>query len=235
MKIIESIMKRNPCYKANKKITVKGFMLHSVGCSQPSASVFIKNWDKESCDDACVHAFIDGNTGDVYQTLPWNHRGWHAGGSANNTHIGVEMCEPDSITYTGGANFVIKDEAKTKEVVIRTYNSAVDLCAKLCKDYSLNPLETGVVVSHAEGYKRGIASNNADPTHLWARLGLGYTMETFRNDVHNKMRSINDTKNNKSVKYLVQVGAFSNKSGAETRLEEAKKAGFKDAFIKVVE
>ena len=29
--------------------------------------------------------------------------GWHGGGSSNNTHIGVEMCEPACIKYTGGA------------------------------------------------------------------------------------------------------------------------------------
>jgi hypothetical protein len=29
--------------------------------------------------------------------LPWDHRGWHAGGSANNTHIGFEICE-DGLT-----------------------------------------------------------------------------------------------------------------------------------------
>ena len=54
-------------------------MLHSVGCAQPSASVFIKNWNSASYDRACVHGFIDGNDGTVYQTLPWDHRGWHAG------------------------------------------------------------------------------------------------------------------------------------------------------------
>ena len=26
-------------------------------------------------------------------------------GSGNNTHIGVEMCEPASIRYTGGSSF----------------------------------------------------------------------------------------------------------------------------------
>ena len=29
---------------------------------------------------------------------------WHAGGSANNTHIGVEMCEPATLHYTTGAH-----------------------------------------------------------------------------------------------------------------------------------
>ena len=74
MKLIESIMTNNPCYKAGKKITVLGLMLHSVGCSQPKALAFINSWNKSSYDRACVHTFIDGNDGTVYQTLPWNHR-----------------------------------------------------------------------------------------------------------------------------------------------------------------
>ena len=94
---------------AGRKITVKGLMLHSVGCPQPRASVFINSWNSPSYSNACVHSFIDGNDGTVYQTLPWNHRGWHCGsgskGSGNNTHIGVEMCEPACVKYTGGSSF----------------------------------------------------------------------------------------------------------------------------------
>ena len=101
MKLKESILTKNPCYTAGRKITVKGLMLHSVGCSQPKASVFINSWNRASYNNACVHAFIDGNDATIYQTLPWNHRGWHCGsgskGSGNNTHIGVEMCEPACI------------------------------------------------------------------------------------------------------------------------------------------
>lgn len=58
MNLVESILTKNPCYTAGKTITVKGLMLHSVGCAQPSASVFIKNWNKESYSSACVHAFM---------------------------------------------------------------------------------------------------------------------------------------------------------------------------------
>ena len=105
MKLVQSLLTKNPCYTAGRKITVKGLMLHSVGCPQPKASVFINSWNSPSYDNACVHGFIDGNDGTVYQTLPWNHRGWHCGsgskGSGNNTHIGVEMCEPACIKYTG--------------------------------------------------------------------------------------------------------------------------------------
>lgn len=83
MKLVESILTKNPCYTAGRKITVKGLMLHSVGCPQPKASVFINSWNSASYDRACVYAFIDGNDATVYQTLPWNHRAGMAGGSSN--------------------------------------------------------------------------------------------------------------------------------------------------------
>ena len=180
MNLIQSILTNNPCYKTGRKITVKGLMLHSVGCPQPSAAVFVRNWNKASYDRACVHGFIDANTGDVYQCLPWNHRGWHGGGSSNNTHIGVEMCEPACIKYTGGATFTCSDPATAKAAVDRTYKAAVELFAMLCKQFNLDPLKDGVILSHKEGCARGIASNHGDPEHLWNQLGTGYTMNGFR-------------------------------------------------------
>lgn len=53
MKIVQRMMKENPCYKAGRKIKVKGVMLHSVGCPQPKASVFIQSWNRASFDRAC--------------------------------------------------------------------------------------------------------------------------------------------------------------------------------------
>ncbi len=187
MKLVESILTRNPCYTAGRKITVKGLMLHSVGCPQPKASVFINSWNSASYGRACVHGFIDGNDGTVYQTLPWNHRGWHCGGSGNNTHIGIEMCEPACIKYTSGSNFACSDKAAARAVAKRTYEAAVELFAMLCKKYSLDPLADGVIVSHREGHSRGIASNHGDPEHLWDGLGMGYTMDGFRRAVKAKM------------------------------------------------
>ena len=191
MKLVESILTNNPCYKAGRTITVKGLMLHSVGCSQPNAQVFINSWNSSSYDRACVHGFIDGNTGTVYQTLPWNRRGWHCGsgsnGSGNNTHIGVEMCEPACIKYTGGSSFTCSDLATAKASAKCTYEAAIELFAMLCQKYSLNPTADGVILSHKEGHSRGIASNHGDPEHLWNGLGMGYTMDTFRAAVKAKM------------------------------------------------
>ena len=191
MKLVQSILTKNPCYTAGRKITVKGLMLHSVGCPQPKASVFINSWNSPSYNNACVHGFIDGNDGTVYQTLPWNHRGWHCGsgskGNGNNTHIGVEMCEPACIKYTGGSSFTCSDKTTAKAVTKRTYESAVELFAMLCKQYNLNPTADGVIISHKEGHSRGIASNHGDPEHLWNGLGMGYTMDGFRKAVKAKM------------------------------------------------
>src|SRR5574344_2301083 len=120
MKLVQAIRTKNPCDTAGRKITVKGLMLHSVGCPQPKASVFINYWNSASYDRACVHGFIDALDGTIYQTLPWNHRGWHAGGAANNTHIGVEMCEPACIKYTGGSTFICSDLATAKASAKRT-------------------------------------------------------------------------------------------------------------------
>ena len=93
----------------------------------------------------------------------------------------------------------------------------------MCETYDLDPLQDGVIISHAEGYKRGVASNHGDPTHLWDRLGTGYTMDGFRKDVKAKM---------KKTLYRVQVGAFANEQNAKNLLAKLKKAGF-EGFINI--
>lgn len=235
MQIKETILTKNPCYTAGRKITVKGLMLHSVGCPQPSALVFVNNWNKSTYDRACVHAFIDGNTGVIYQCLPWSHRGWHGGGASNNTHIGVEMCEPACIKYTSGSNFTCSDTATAKAVVKRTYEAAVELFAFLCKQYNLDPLADGVIISHREGHARGIASNHGDPEHLWNGLKMGYTMDGFRKAVAAAMKPAEETKPAAPAEpaktlYRVQTGAFTKKANATALAEKLKKAGF-DTYI----
>ena len=180
MNLIQNYLTQSGCYKAGKHITVKGLMIHSVGCPQPKADVFMKNWNRADAN-ACVHAIVEPD-GDVYQLLPWEHRGWHCGGSANNTHIGVEMAEPSTIKYAGGANWTeTGDGDNTKNHVLATYKYAVELFAYLCQQFGLDPMADGVVISHSEGCKRGIASNHGDVEHLWSKFGL--TMQQFRKDI----------------------------------------------------
>jgi len=188
MNMKQCYLDRHPCFQAGKKIKVKGLMLHSVGCPQPSAGSFVEQWNSPSAARACVHGFIDGNTGEVFQTLPWDYRAWHCGGEANNTHIGVEMCEPSCLRYTGGAAFICSNADAAREVVSRTYHAAVELFAFLCKQYNLNPLQDGIIISHKEGHDRGMASAHGDPEHIWNQLNTGYTMDTFRAEVEHVMK-----------------------------------------------
>ena len=187
MKLVESILTQNPCYRDGRKITVTGLMLHSVGCPQPSAEVFIRAWNKPDYRDSCVHAIIDGRDATIYQTLPWDHRGWHCGGSGNNGYIGVEMCEPGCIKYTSGSKFTCSDFPTAQAVATRTYYAAVELFADLCEKFDLDPTGYGVILSHSEGFKRGVASGHADPEHLWQGLDLPFTMESFRLAVQEKL------------------------------------------------
>lgn len=198
MKLVESFLTKNPCYQAGRQITVKGLMLHSIGVNQPSAKVLINSWNSPDYNTACVHGFIDANDGTVYQTLPWTTRGWHCARSGNNTHIGVEMCEPKGIRYwRGSSQFeVVGDVDEVKAAVKRTYDPAVELFAMLCQKFNLDPLKPGVILSHHEGYLAGIASNHGDPEHLWKKstLKLPYTMDMFRHDVKLTMDRQNGSK-----------------------------------------
>lgn len=181
MKIIQSILTNNDCFKAGRKIKVQGLMIHSVGVQQPDPMVFIRNWNRPGVQK-CVHAFLD-NKGNVYQTLPWDHRAWHAGASANNTHIGIEMTEPNTIRYLGGGRFEDLNPVATGKFVRETYEVAVELYAHLCKEFKLDPMKD--IISHREGYLKGIASNHGDPEHIWRFFGL--SMNGFRAAVKAKM------------------------------------------------
>lgn len=186
MKLILNILEKNDCYKAGKKITVKGIMVHSTGANNPNLKRYVQpniegigknlfgnHWNRKGLQK-CVHAFIgklaDGSIATV-QTLPWNHRGWHGGGTSNNGYIGFEICE---------------DNLKNKDYFNKVYREAVELTATLCKMYDLDPLKDGVVICHSEGYKRGIASNHNDVMHWFPKHGK--SMNTFRADVAEEMK-----------------------------------------------
>lgn len=181
MKLHQLILTENACYKAGRKITVKGIMVHSTGANNPNLKRYVgpddgllgknqynNHWNTyhPGGREVCVHAFIgklkDGTIA-TYQCLPWNHRGWHAGGSANNTHIGFEICEDD---LTDGTYFK------------KVYQEAVELCAYLCKQYGLTEKD---VICHSEGYRQGVASNHGDVMHWFPKHGK--SMDTFRADV----------------------------------------------------
>ena len=171
MEIIEAFAAKNKCYQIGTPLKPRGLMLHSIGTPQPSAAALARYFDQyqPGGQSVCVHAFAQAD-GTVYQTLPWEMRGWHCGGAANGTHIGVEMTEPSA-----GMSY-----AEAAAQITGTYRTAVALFARLCETYGLDPLADGVIIGHAEGHRRGVASNHADPEYLWRQYGMGFTMDGFR-------------------------------------------------------
>ena len=185
MNLHKLILTENACYKAGRKITPKGIMVHSTGANNPNLRRYVGpddgllgvnqygnhwNQDKPGGSYVCVHGFIgklaDGTVA-TYQTLPWNWRGWHAGdgskGSANDTHISFEICE---------------DDLTNNNYFAAVYQEAVELCAYLCKEYGLTAED---VICHSEGHDRGIASNHGDVLHWFPKHGKN--MNDFRADV----------------------------------------------------
>ncbi len=185
-KIQSLYLTKNECYLTNSKITPKGIMVHSTGANNPNLRRYVgpddgilgynvagTHWNqfRPGGRQVCVHAFIGLDKDGIvrtYQTLPWNHRGWHCGGTANNTHISFEICE---------------DNLKNKDYFEKVYAEAINLCVYLCRLYNLTEKN---IIGHQEGYKKGLASNHADPEHWFVRFGK--TMDTFRNDVSKKLK-----------------------------------------------
>lgn len=173
---------KSDCFLRGAKIVPQGVMVHSTGANNPFLKRYVQpddgllgkngngnDWNRGGLD-VCVHAFVgkkqDGSVA-TYQVLPWAHRGWHAGGAANNTHISFEICE-DGL-----------DDRRYFETV---YREAAELTAFLCRQYRLDPLRDGVVIDHAEGAARGIASNHGDVGHWFPKYGK--TMDDFRHYVN---------------------------------------------------
>ena len=234
---------QNNCYKAGKRHTVKGIMVHSTGANNPWLKRYVgpddgllgpnpnnNHWNTPTPGgrSVCVHAFIgklkDGSIA-TYQTLPWDMVGWHSGsgslGSANNAnnngYIGFEICE-DGLT----------DPVYFNQV----YQEAVELCAYLCKTFNIKP-EKPWLICHCEGHQLGIASNHSDVMHWFPKHGKN--MDMFRAAVKAEM-----AKNYAPAPapapapgtlYYVQTGAYSNKANADAQYYKVKAAGF-DAIIK---
>lgn len=188
MNLKQCFLTENECYQRHAKIKVEGLMLHSTGANNPNLKRYVQpndgllgdnpngnHWNqfRPGNRQVCVHGFIgklvDGTIA-TYQTLPWDYKGWHAGSTANNNYIGVEICE-DDLTNENYFNSV--------------YNEAVELFAYLCKQFGLNPITN--IICHSEGYQKGIASNHSDVMHWFPKFDK--SMDTFRADVQAKLQS----------------------------------------------
>lgn len=199
MNIITSFLKKNPCYIANQEFTPKGIMVSMVGCPQPSAKVFINNWNRESCDKVCPHILIDANDGKIYQTLPYCVRGRYkkpdideAGNvipftDEANDYIQVFLCEPSQIKYQKGETFsIVGDKDRALEAVARVYRSAVGVCSDLCRVFEFDTMTQ--IASPEEG-----KNNPKEPNAFWRQLSRDditpHAMSVLRCAVEDDMKT----------------------------------------------
>lgn len=195
MKMHTMIAYNNACFQEGKKMKPKGIMIHSTGCNNPNLkryvgpddgilgeNIYNNHWNNAfpGGKSICCHAFIGKDkNGEIrtYKILPWNMVGWHCGGTANQTHIGIEICEDTTDT----------------EHYRKTFREAVEVAAYLCRIWQIEPKN---IISHKEGHAKGLASNHGDPEHWWAKYYM--TMEGFRAEV---ARELNRHKNYHTMTY----------------------------------
>ncbi len=214
MEIVDRFITKNKAYVKNvnqadsrytefQRLGPSGAVLHSIGTPQPLGKPIADYFNSPDVE-ASVHMILQAD-GLCFRLAPDNFRMWHAGGTANNTHIGVELTEPDCISYdaNNGYKVHIKDRAKALDHVVKTYACAVELFSDLCIRYNWDPLKDGVILSHKECYERGIGSNHGDPEHLWDALGTGYTMDTFRAAVAKRIKGKEAERIEEMVKSIV--------------------------------
>ena len=246
--IIIAMHTNNDCYKAARPIVgPKGIVVHSTAAPNPWLKRYVdcpeqcgvnkagNHWNRSSKEmgrSVCAHAFIGYDKDKrirVAQILPYEYQNWLTGGSANKTHIGFEICEPEDLG----------DKAYFAEM----WNVVVDYCAYLCKRFNLDPLGENVIIDHATAHKLGWGNNHGDVAHWWPKYH-GVYLDDLRMAVAQRMGMQEPdipTKPPKPEKpeeepkmdklYRVQVGAFAVRDNAQKLLEKLNALGFDGLIV----
>lgn len=187
----EQIITENIAYKAGIWIKPQGVFLHSLGCPGMTTEEAIKNMNiGVDSTRMAVHAIIDRNT--VTVTLPIDPitkegmRNIHGGLSSNDTHLGVEMTEPDTIYYIGNSQWINLNSIKTQQHLSENYNTAVEYVAQLCQIFEWDIMNPFTIMTHKSGYEAGIATAYSDPEHIWDKTG--FSLKQFRQDVQDYLK-----------------------------------------------
>jgi hypothetical protein len=161
--------------------TTTGIVIHSIGCPQPRAQVLVNNFNKATAT-ASVHGFVEpGLYIETAPTRPAKRKAkkcYHVGGNWNNSRIGIEMTEPSSIQYTGGASFKDLNPENTKRHIVEVTATMAEVAADIC---IFHDIDVAMISTHAEAYRLGQGSNHGDPDHIWRYIG--YSIAQFRLDV----------------------------------------------------
>lgn len=193
MELTQYYMTLNPCYTKAAAMVPAGIVVHDTAAGNPKISRYVgpddgvigpnkygNDWNKPTAKK-CVHAFIGQDKDGMirtYNVLPWVYKCWGCGGgskgSYNNTHIQFEICDDG---YKKGKG--------SEEYFRRVYQEAVELCAYLCKLFSL---DVSAIVCHKEAHNLGYASDHSDVLVWFGKYGTN--MDDFRADVDDLIRNV---------------------------------------------
>ena len=230
LNVIPYYLTKNRCYLQNAKRTPIGIQIHTIGTGQGTAKAVCDYWNQSSVS-ACTTYICDADvSGRVYQLLPEDVYSWADAGYGNRNLITIEIAESDFIKYTGGANYTVTNAENFKRDILRGYDTAVQLCAEICKRHKWNPkakLASGLylISSHDEGRRAGLSSAHVDPTHVWDRFGIN--MDTFRQAVANAINGKVDNDDIVTTTWFRVRKSWKDvdsQLGAYVQVENAKKA-----------
>lgn len=208
LNILNYPLGKNRCYQQNVKRTPVGIQIHSIGCAQGTGKAVADSFNNATTANFVTYICDADVPGKVYQCGSEELYTWADAGYGNRNLITVEIAESDYMAYKpNSATYTITDQAKFKADILRGYDTAVALCAEICKRRKWDPntkLEHGLylISSHDEGRIAGTSSAHFDPTHIWSQFGL--SMDTFRRAVKVAMERGATVETEPVVKYRVR-------------------------------
>ena len=154
--------------------------------------------------------YVIGSDGSIILSVPEEYRAWTSGSEENDTQaITVEVCNS-----TASPEWKVSDAAL--EALIRL---GVDICQRYgLPGFTWTGNKNGTLTTH----KMFQATNCPGP---YLENKLPYIAEEITKRINKK--EVDD------MLYKVQVGAFRNKSGAETLLAELKAKGYNGFIVEV--
>jgi len=148
--------------RPGRKLTPKGIVLHDTANMGVGAYNHYLYFNKPETG-ASAHAVIDWK--DIIQLIPFNEVAWHAGRTANNNYIGVEMCR-----------------ATTQEQFDIVYKNTVDFFADiLVENLGITEVTTDNIMSHAEVSLKWKETDHTDPKAYFKQFDK--SIDIFRFDV----------------------------------------------------
>ena len=150
------------CRTGEKQNNIQYIVVHWVGNASSSAignRNYFNNLSVTHTTTASSH-YIVGLQGEIIRCIPDNEVAFHAGSySMNRKSIGIENCHPD---WGGQFNNA-------------TYNSLVELCASLCKQYGLT---VNNIIRHYDVTGKCCPKYYVENPSAW---------QQFKQDVQNKI------------------------------------------------